>query len=1084
MITNKTVLVLSENQEQFALTASLIRDEGFSVLFAGDAILGLKMAKADPPRMIIAELAMRGMDGLELCRRIRKDKQTRPIPILLIGDLSRDSTIVEDALLCGANDYLQRSFDQIQLFGQCSKIIGIESREAHYHQLDSTFRVLIENITDIITVLSANGTILFESPSIERVLGYKPDELAGMQAFDFIHPDDVRGVLKFFQLAIDNFDTSLPIEYRFRHKDGSWKLIESTGRPFDDPKHGVATVITSRDITERVDAGTLLRKSQEHLSLAQQAARIGSFEYDFRTGQAYSSPELESLYGIVPGGLNKSYSEWNKFVHPDDLSKAADELKVAVESGEHDSEIRIIRTDGSIRWLHSKGKVYYRPDGTPERLVGVNMDITGRRETEDALQHQKQLYKSLVDSIEGIVWESSAKTFEFSFVSEQAERLLGYPAQQWIDNPTFWADHLHPDDREAVIDYCVNAAARLENHEFDYRIIAADGRVVWLHDIVTVDTSDEDNVRLRGVMVDITKSKQDEADLAEANERAKGEYAQLLERLATLGQRMGAAKDLESVFKAIIEFANTSMPCSGLIISLYDKEKSLRNPIYMSYNGVVSDASELMPIPVSKGPVGKAIEHGDVLIFNDYLNALGIDSTIIHIGYDEDDRDPRSAIVAPLKVLSETIGILELQSYILGAYTPEHASAMRMAANLTANAIENVRLIELEKIRAEQLQQSQQLESVGRLAGGIAHDFNNMLTAINGYSDLTLRKLKNEDPLNIRNNIEEIKKAGERSAVLTQQLLAFSRRQVLKPRVIDLNQTVTETATLLEMLIGENIELVLNLAPDLGTTEADAGQLTQVIMNLAVNSRDAMPDGGKLIIETSNQLLDGESAGKLSIVKKGSYVMLSVSDTGIGMSEEVQDHLFEPFFTTKALGKGTGLGLATVYGIVKQSGGYILMYSEPGNGTTAKVYIPSVDTPVTEIAMPSAAAVNLQGSERILLVEDEEIVRKLSRQILETCGYTVVEACNGVEALEICEQTDCHFDLLVTDVVMPKMSGRILVQKLAEIRPGLRALFMSGYTDDAVVRHGVIAADQGFIQKPFTFDALASKVREVLDIKT
>jgi len=380
----------------------------------------------------------------------------------------------------------------------------------------------------------------------------------------------------------------------------------------------------------------------------------------------------------------------------------------------------------------------------------------------------------------------------------------------------------------------------------------------------------------------------------------------------------------------------------------------------------------------------------------------------------------------------------------------------------------------------EQLRLSQKLESVGRLAGGIAHDFNNMLTVINGYSDLTLRKLDADSPLRI--NIEEIKKAGERSALLTHQLLAFSRQQVLQPVVLDLNEVVTDTIKLLQRLIGEDVELVTALKPEAGRVSVDPGQLSQILMNLAVNARDAMPHGGKLTIETANVFIEPDYARQKVDVKPGAYVLLAVCDTGGGMNDEIRQHIFEPFFTTKEIGKGTGLGLSTVYGIVKQSNGNIEIESEQGVGTTFRVFLPRVaEQTETARSKEDASTESLFGTETILLVEDEEIVRKLSRKMLESCGYTVVEARDGLEAFGICEGGDCKFDLLLTDVVMPQMGGRELAEKLAERLPEMQILFTSGYTDDEVVRHGVIETNTNFIQKPFTFDALARKVRQLLD---
>lgn len=548
-----------------------------------------------------------------------------------------------------------------------------------------------------------------------------------------------------------------------------------------------------------------------------------------------------------------------------------------------------------------------------------------------------------------------------------------------------------------------------------------------------------------------------------------------------MGETVGIARDLNAVFGAILDFTRASAPCSALIVSLYDEKSKIRNVIYCWYNGNEPDISDLeaAAVPVGEGVVGQAVKTGELVVINDYLEAIQKSAVSVSVGFDEDTRKPQSSIIVPMKIKGVCIGIIEVQSYEIGAYKDEHATAMSMAANFVANAIENVRLLELERQREEQFRQSQKLESVGRLAGGIAHDFNNMLTAINGYSSLTLRRLKPDDPL--RHNIEEIKKAGERSASLTHQLLAFSRRQVLKPKVLDINQTVNDVSFMLERLIGEDVRLISALSSELGQVKVDPGQLSQVIMNLVVNARDAMPDGGQLTIETSNVFLDEEFAARHVPTEVGYYVLLAVTDTGTGIDPETRKHIFEPFFTTKEVGKGTGLGLATVYGIVKQSGGYIWIDSEVGQGSTFKIYLPRVDECVGAEKKQSAPEELAAGTEAILLVEDEQMVRDLSRQILEDCGYTVLEAGNGVEALEICGQSDCKIDLLMTDVVMPQMGGRELAEKLAATHPRIKILFTSGYTDDSVVRHGVIEVGTNFIQKPFSPTALALKVRNILD---
>jgi len=379
----------------------------------------------------------------------------------------------------------------------------------------------------------------------------------------------------------------------------------------------------------------------------------------------------------------------------------------------------------------------------------------------------------------------------------------------------------------------------------------------------------------------------------------------------------------------------------------------------------------------------------------------------------------------------------------------------------------------------QQFRQAQKMEAIGRLAGGIAHDFNNVLTAITGYTELLLDDLG--DDAAQRGDLEEIRAAAARAAGLTRQLLAFSRQQVLEPRVLDLNAVVAGMDKMLRRILGEDVELATALAANLGRIKADPGQIEQVILNLAVNARDAMPRGGKLTIETANAELDDAYAREHVTVVPGRYVMLAMSDTGTGIDAEIKAKMFEPFFTTKGPGKGTGLGLATVYGIVKQSGGNVWVYSEPGRGATFKVYLPGVDEPVEGPAVVAAPTRPLEGTETILVVEDNESVRRLVRGVLQGHGYVVLDAAEPAEALTLVEGHGGHIALLVTDVVMPGISGRELARQLEAARPGLLVLYMSGYTDDAIVNHGVLEAGVAFLQKPFTPAGLLHKVREVLD---
>jgi two-component system cell cycle sensor histidine kinase/response regulator CckA len=403
---------------------------------------------------------------------------------------------------------------------------------------------------------------------------------------------------------------------------------------------------------------------------------------------------------------------------------------------------------------------------------------------------------------------------------------------------------------------------------------------------------------------------------------------------------------------------------------------------------------------------------------------------------------------------------------------------VRDASGRLVNYVAVKRDVTTEMRLERQLMQAQKMEAIGRLAGGVAHDFNNLLGVIVGYGEITRRKLRDDDPLT--GKVDQILKAAERAAGLTRQLLAFSRQQVLQPKIVDLNVIVSDVEKMLRRLIGEDIQLTSSLDPGLGSVTADPGQIEQVLMNLAVNARDAMPEGGHLTIETRNAELGADDAARHPPTLAGRYVMLAVTDSGMGMDAETQSHLFEPFFTTKEMGRGTGLGLSTVYGIVKQSEGYIWCYSEVGVGTTFKIYLPRVDEEASPVHKPTAVRL-AHGSETVLLIEDDSALRALVCEILESAGYTVLVADSGAKALQIAEEYSGAIQLTITDVIMPGLSGRHAAEKIKSARSEVEILFISGHTSEAIAKHGVLEAGAKFLSKPFTTEDLLRKIRDVLD---
>jgi signal transduction histidine kinase/CheY-like chemotaxis protein len=584
-----------------------------------------------------------------------------------------------------------------------------------------------------------------------------------------------------------------------------------------------------------------------------------------------------------------------------------------------------------------------------------------------------------------------------------------------------YVEVVHPDDRDRVTQRRAQLLSESGPRDIEYRVVWPDGSVHVLFGLATVVRDETERpIRVYGTNVDITERKRAEEELR----RREHLLRQVLDALPVGVLVVNLSGDI------VLGNPASRRVWSGMIVS--GAERRTKSKGWWHGTGKRIGPDEWASV--------RALTQGETVVNEliDIENFAGVRKVIKNSV--APIRDDTQAITGAVVINEDVTEVLQLEN---------------------------------------QLHQAQKMEDVGHLAGGVAHDFNNLLTIINGYSEIILDQLPTESPM--RASVREIAQAGERAASLTRQLLAFSRKQVLEPKVLDLNAVVTDTAKMLRRLLGEDIDLKTVLDPGLGRVKADPGQIEQVLMNLAVNARDAMPLGGNLTIETANADLDETHTRGYPELRPGSYVVLAVSDTGIGMDEATRARIFEPFFTTKGPGQGTGLGLATVYGIVKQSNGQVDVSSEPGQGTTFKIHLPVVEEVIAPGKSQPAPNAPLRGNETILLAEDEPALRALTRHILQLHGYTVLEATPSDRALRIAEDYTGTIHLLVTDVVMPVMSGRQLAERLAAIRPGVKVLYLSGYADDAVIRHGILQAETAFLQKPFTPSSLAAKVREVLD---
>jgi two-component system, cell cycle sensor histidine kinase and response regulator CckA len=936
-------------------------------------------------------------------------------------------------------------------------------------------------------------------------------------------------------------EKSFSIEYSCRSpKEERWFLLTVT--PLADERTQGAVVMHS-NITERRRTQVALAQSEAGLHRAQLMAKLshviagpdGSFER--------WSDTLPQLIGVEPAQLPRTTRAWLDILHPDDRSLFRDKaIEAGVTTLRVELEYRVRRADG--QWIHIRQTMEpLKAEGDAAagpRWFNTLQDVTLERQIEESLRASELRFRQMAENIHDVFFLQNLECSQIYYVSPAYEQIWGRTCESLYANPASWADSIHPDDLN--IAFTKLRESRNTGFDYEYRIVRPDGGVRWIHVRGFPILDDAGNpYRTAGVASDITQRKQASDELRESERRFSAMFGNvelvslMLDREARITycndyllQLTGWRREevigrdwfelfiphgrdnLKEVFSALLADLPSASHHENEILTRSGGLRLIQwnNTVLRSAAGEVIGTASIGEDVTHRKEAEAALRESEERFRATFEQAAaGMGYTTLEgryvrvnqrfcdiVGYTRDEllartfqdithpddleRDllaQRQLLAGELQTLAREKRYLHKDGSVV--WIDLTVSMLREPSGEPKYLIAVVQDITARKQLEQELFHAQRMEGVGQLAGGIAHDFNNLLTVISGRSHLALEKLQPADPL--RRDLDLIQKTAKRAAALTRQLLAFSRKQVLQPRVVDPNDMVDNSTNLLKRLIGENIELVFVPAPAIGRVRVDPGQLEQVIINLAVNARDAMPGGGRLTIETSNITLDAGYAARHVGVTSGPYVMLAVSDGGVGMDAPTRARIFEPFFTTKGPGKGTGLGLATVYGIVKQSSGHIRVYSEPGVGTVFKIYLPRTDA--APEAEPSGDTTLPRGTETILLVEDEAEVRALAREVLEGLGYTLLEATNAAEAVLIAERHVGLINLLLTDVVMPRMSGRALAEAVTAVRPETTVLFMSGYTDDAIVRHGVLEAGVQLLEKPFTLQTLAVKVRAVLD---
>jgi two-component system, cell cycle sensor histidine kinase and response regulator CckA len=881
------------------------------------------------------------------------------------------------------------------------------------------FGPLVQNSYDVIAVLGESGRVQYVTPSVERVLGFRPDEVIGKNGFELTDPEIVNEVGEHLAMVHRDRGAVRTFEIQAKRKDGSQLWLEVTlTNLLDDPLvRGV--VANFHDVSERKDAESDLRRSEERFrSLVLNSSDIICV-IDEEGLIRYVSPSVERVLGYTP----EEFTEHAAFehVHEDDWQPAIQAMsEVAGEpGGSRTFEMRGRDKQGSVHWFEVTF-TNLLADPNVRGVVANQRDITERKKAEARLLVTEEKYRSLVEDVPAVVYLAEfGPDGRWLYVSPHIHSLTGLSAEEWIAAPTPWSDHLHPEDRARVVaeEMHVLEGSEGDSMVLEYRFVRGDGRTVWVRDEARrVATESGTGPLMRGVMIDVTERKAAAEALRENEER----------------------------FRSIFEAAPVG-------IGLVDLEGHT-----VQTNRVVQEM------------LGYSDEEFSSVTFDSYTHPDDVARN--RELFDQMARGERDFFQMEKRFIHKS------GSNVWANLT---VSLIRDADGRPAYALGMVENITRRKTLEDQLRQAQKMEAIGRLAGGVAHDFNNLLAVIINCASFLAESISGDHEY--AQDLKDIREAGERGANLVRQLLAFSRKEIVNPQVEDLNDIVRGMESLLSRTLGEDVELAVKASESPCPTKVDTGQIEQVIVNLAVNARDAMPNGGVITMTTENVVVGEDFARLYPGMTPESYVRLTMSDNGTGMSEEVLKHIFEPFFTTKARGQGTGLGLATAYGAVKQAGGYISAYSEEGKGSIFSVYLPRAVEVGAAVRPKTRDERPKRGSETILLVEDDDSLRRLVRRMLERNGFSVLEAATHESAEKLFLENVEQIAAIVTDVVMPGGSGKELVERLLAIDDRPPVLYMSGYPEDVIAHHGVLDQGVPFIGKPFTEEGLVDRVRMVLD---